>query len=319
MSKFKFNKDLLDIVEDKLGIGGWILRGIKYFIISALLALLYYLIYALIFNTKEEELLSKQNRLYHQELKRVEEKMDNLDKVISQLKDRDVEIYKGIFKASPPMLSAGGYSQNLFEQIDSSNDAAIIKVTSSKISTIERIAKSGSVLLSQIENESRKRGGDELSLIPSVLPVEFIGSSQTGASVGKKIHPFYKTATEHKGLDLLSSIGAAVYATADGVVVEASKSDKGQGNRVVISHGSNYRTLYAHLSEILVRPGQSVKRGSVIARVGNSGLSFAPHLHYEVIYKGRNMEPINYFFAQLSPSQVREMLVVAVNSGQSLD
>ena len=141
MSKFKFNKDLLDIVEDKLGIGGWILRGIKYFIISALLALLYYLIYALIFNTKEEELLSKQNRLYHQELKRVEEKMDNLDKVISQLKDRDIEIYKGIFKASPPMLSAGGYSQNLFEQIDSSNDAAIIKVTSSKISTIERIAK----------------------------------------------------------------------------------------------------------------------------------------------------------------------------------
>lgn len=319
MSKFKFNKDLLDIVEDKLGIRGWLIRIFKYLVTSALLAVLYYIIFALVFNTKEEEVLIKQNKLTEQELEKVTQKMNNLDVVITDLKKRDIEIYKGIFKANPPMLTAGGYSQNLFEQIDSSNDESIIRFTSGKILSTDSVSADWSRRIGVILKDVRDTPSEQLQKIPSVLPVEYIGPSQTGASIGKKIHPFYKTASEHTGLDLLATIGSAVVATADGVVSEAIKSDKNSGNRVVIRHGDDYKTTYSHLSEIMVRPGQVVKRGQVIARVGNSGLSFAPHLHYEVIFKGKFMEPVNYFFAELTPLQLREMLVVALNSGQSLD
>lgn len=319
MSKFKFNKDLLDIVEDKLGIRGWIIRIFKYFVVSVLLAVLYYLIYAMVFNSREEELITKQNRLTEQELAIVDKRMGNLESVIDELKQRDVEIYKGIFKAAPPTLSAGGYSKNLFEQIDSSRDASLIQFTTEKVKNIDNLYIKEKKKIDDINSYIRDLSAESLRLIPAVLPVEYVGTSQTGASIGKKIHPFYKTATFHSGLDLLSSIGTSVIATADGVVSQVTKVDKGDGNTVSISHGNEYKTVYSHLSDILVRSGQRVKRGDVIARVGNSGLSFAPHLHYEVIFKGKHMEPINYFFAELNPAQLREMLVVAINSGQSLD
>lgn len=319
MSKFRFNKELLDIVEDKLGIGGWLIRGLKYFVVSVLLAVFYYIIYAMFFNFKEEELLAKHNKMTEQELAIVDKRMNNLESVIEDLKKRDIEIYKGIFKASPPSLTAGGYSKNLFEQIDSSRDESIIKFTSLKVKITDSLSIIENKKIGAIKQYLKNLSSDVLRTIPSILPVEYIGTSQTGASVGKKIHPFYKTATFHNGLDLLSPIGTDVIATADGVVTQVTKAEKGKGNTVAINHGNEYKTVYSHLNEILVRSGQIVKRGSVIAKVGNSGLSFAPHLHYEVIFKGSYMEPINYFFAELSPSQLREMLVVAINSGQSLD
>ncbi len=319
MSKFKFNKDLLDIVEDKLGIRGWIIRVFKYFVVSVLLAVLYYLIYAMLFNSKEEEFLSKQNKLTEHELAVVDKRMNNLESVIDELKKRDVEIYKGIFKAAPPSLTAGGYSKNLFEQIDSSKDESLIKFTSEKVSVIDSLYVVEKNKIEEIKSYMNGLESGELRVIPAIMPVEYIGTSQTGASIGKKIHPFYKTATYHKGLDLLSAIGTAVVATADGTISNVTKADKGSGNSITISHGNEYKTVYSHLSEIVVRQGQQIKRGSVIGRVGNSGLSFAPHLHYEVIFNGKNVEPINYFFAELNPAQLREMLVVAINSGQSLD
>jgi murein DD-endopeptidase MepM/ murein hydrolase activator NlpD len=319
MSKFKFNKDLLDIVEDKLGIRGWVVRVFKYLIVSALLAVMYYIVFALLINTKEEEVLIKQNKLVENELEKVTRKMNRLDVVITELEKRDVAIYKGIFKADPPSLTAGGYSQNLFGQIDSSDDASIIKFTSSKIRSIEKLSSEGGDNINDIIKTIRALPPESLLRIPSIMPVEYIGPSQTGASIGKKIHPFYKTAAQHTGLDLLGSIGSPVFATADGVIRETVKADKGNGNRIVINHNGDYVTTYSHLSEILVRPGQQVKRGSVIAKVGNSGLSFAPHLHYEVIFKGKFQEPVNYFFGELTPGQLREMLIVALNSGQSLD
>jgi murein DD-endopeptidase MepM/ murein hydrolase activator NlpD len=123
----------------------------------------------------------------------------------------------------------------------------------------------------------------------------------------------------HNGIDLLASLGTEVIAVANGVVTDISRSDRGRGNQIVIEHWGGYKTVYSHLGDVMVRKSQQVKQGNVIARVGNSGLSFAPHLHFEVHLDGKPVEPVNYFFADLSPSEYREMLMIAINTGQSLD
>ena len=123
----------------------------------------------------------------------------------------------------------------------------------------------------------------------------------------------------HNGIDLLAALGTEVIASANGVVTDISRSDRGRGKQIVIEHWGGYKTVYSQLGDILVRKSQQVKQGSVIARVGNSGLSFAPHLHYEVHLDGKPVEPVNFFFADLKPEQYREMLMIAINTGQSLD
>ncbi|MCI2122484.1 MAG: M23 family metallopeptidase, partial [Bacteroidales bacterium] len=161
--------------------------------------------------------------------------------------------------------------------------------------------------------------GDSVRRIPSILPIRRFSIASTGASVGKKVNPFLKTVTDHEGIDLLAPIGTDVLATATGVVIAVSNSKSGFGKAVTISHGNGLSTFYCHLNDILVRRGQKITQGDVIGRVGNSGTSFAPHLHYAVFRDGVVQDPVNYFFADLDGKGYREMLLIATNTGQSLD
>ena len=161
--------------------------------------------------------------------------------------------------------------------------------------------------------------GPSATNIPSIVPIRDFSIEQTGASIGNKVNPFYKTVRYHGGVDLLAATGTDVLAAADGVVMSQSKEDKGVGNSVVINHKNGYVTKYYYLGDLLVSRGQNVKQGNVIARVGISGMSFAPHLHYEVTFKGKQMDPVNYFFSDMTPQMLREMMIITVNTGQSLD
>lgn len=317
MSKYKFNKDQLKFVEDKLGIYGKLRIAVTYMFVSLLLAVLYYVIFSSFIYTGEEELMKKQNNLKKAELKKMEKKMDNLDIVLIDLKRRDREIYKGIFKSEPPDFLLQGYNSKIFEQIDSSDDESLVIFTTHKIDTT--LIRSQSVDQSFVDFKKKYKGSEKLKYIPSITPIRSFSLTQTGAGVGRKIHPFYKTPAIHSGIDILAPLGSNVCVTADGIVSEVSKSEKGRGNMVVVSHGEFYKTVYAHMGEVFVRKSQVVKRGSVIGRVGNSGLSFAPHLHYEVHLKGEPVEPVNYFFTDLTPSQTKEVYYTALNTGQSLD
>jgi len=317
MSKYKFNREQLSFVEDKLGIGGKLAMGVRYIIASVLLAILYYIVFALIFNTKEEEKILRQNQLMEQEYKKVSEKMEVLDNVILDLKARDQEIYRDLFKSSPPEIFHGQYNSDLYSRIDSASNITLANLTSLKNSRLEVLLEQQKKKFEEIDNEIASK--TKITGIPSIMPVKNIGPSQTGAGPGKKIHPFYKTAIEHNGVDLLAPIGTQVVSTADGIVEDVVKSDRGRGNQIVIKHEDGYKTIYAHLGDILVRKSQLVRQGAVIGRVGNSGLSFAPHLHYEVHFNGEIVNPVNYFFADLTPHAFREMKINAISNGQSLD
>ncbi|MEF9932430.1 MAG: M23 family metallopeptidase, partial [Bacteroidales bacterium] len=140
-----------------------------------------------------------------------------------------------------------------------------------------------------------------------------------GASVGQKINPFYKTVAMHNGIDLLGATGTDILASANGVVEQISRKGKKEGNTITINHGNGYVTKYMQVGDILARQGQRVVQGMVIGRIGLSGISFAPHLHYEIVYNGKNMDPVNYFFADLTPALFKEMVAITANTGQSLD
>ncbi len=316
MSKYKFNKEQLRFVEEKLGLTGRLKMFLKYLVGSILLAVLYYLIFAAIFNTGEEERLLRENRMLNEEYKRAVEKLDIIDNVILDLQKRDREIYMSIFQSSPPELLSE-YNPRLYIQLDTSSDVALVNYSANKLNSLKLISQKQERRIAEILNALQNK--ENLGNIPSIMPIKGMTISQTGASIGDKIHPFYKTMSRHTGIDLLAGLGTEVIATADGYVTNVERSDRGRGNQITILHGNGYETYYAHLGEMLVRRGQNVKRGQVIARVGSSGLSFAPHLHYEVRLDGNIMDPVNYFFSELRPSSYREMMIIALNSGQSMD
>ena len=155
--------------------------------------------------------------------------------------------------------------------------------------------------------------------IPNIQPLSNKDLTRVASPFGIRIHPYYKVLKMHAGMDFTAHAGTEIFATGDGVVFDVNRSKRGYGNTVIIDHGFGYKTLYAHLSEILVRPGTKVRRGAVIALVGNTGMSLAPHLHYEVRLNDNPINPINFYFNDLTPEEFEKMIALAANSGQSLD
>ena len=157
-----------------------------------------------------------------------------------------------------------------------------------------------------------------LASIPSIPPIPN-GKTRVSSGFGERIHPILKIAKMHEGLDFTSPVGTEVHATGDGRVATAEYSTNGFGIHVVIDHGFGYETVYAHLSQLKVRPGQRVKRGDLIGLSGNTGLSAAPHLHYEVHKAGIPMDPVNYLFNSLTPEEYAATIELARHASQSFD
>jgi len=160
---------------------------------------------------------------------------------------------------------------------------------------------------------------DMLAAIPAIQPVSNKDLSHIASGFGYRIDPIYKTPKMHTGLDYASAMGTPIYATANGKVASTAFEEKGYGNHVVINHGYGYQTLYGHMVRIKVRPGAAVKRGEVIGWVGNTGKSTGPHCHYEVIRNGEKIDPVHYFFNDLSASDYERLVKIAAASNQSFD
>ena len=153
---------------------------------------------------------------------------------------------------------------------------------------------------------------------PAIMPVSNKDLKKTASGYGTRIDPIYGTTKFHAGMDFTGTIGTPIYATGNGVVIE-SKFDKGYGRHVVIDHGFSYKTLYAHMDKILAKKGQKIKRGDVIGYLGNTGLSTGPHLHYEVRKNDKPIDPINFYFNDLTPDEFELLVETANNTGQSMD
>ena len=318
MGKYRFNRETLKFVEDKIGLKGWVKRILKYFIVSILLALLYYFVISVVYSTESEREILRENKMLEQELSKMSGKLKILENSVENLRNKDKEIYRDLFDSEPLDLGNSYGDNPFFSQIDTTNNDRIIEFTAERLLLLQKEADAISGNFRTIDSAFAGMGGKQL-FIPSIVPIKNFKINQTGASVGNKINPFFKTVVKHTGIDLLANAGTEVIAPANGTVISTSRASKGTGNTVVINHGNGYVTKYMYLGDILVRQGQSVKLGDAIARVGVTGMSFGPHLHYEVIKDGVNMDPVYYFYSSMSPKMAMDLMIRTANTGQSLD
>lgn len=285
---------------------------LRYVIVTFSLAVIYYAVFSLLVSTDTERRLRKENKLYAKVYGEMVERESLVSDVIDGLQARDNEIYGQVFHSEAPSIDPVG-QMNLLASGDPEKDRDIVNATAAKADRL--LAMTARVE----ENFARVTGTPADSLPPLSLPLENISYAQVGASVGEKVNPFYKVPSRHSGLDLIAPQGDQVLACADGRVSRALHSRKGQGNVVEIVHAGGYVSVYAHLSDIYVRPGQNVKRGGRIGSVGTSGNSFAPHLHFELLHNGETLDPVNYFFASVSAADYANMLYMSVHTEQSMD
>lgn len=309
MGRLKYDKELLDYVEDKHPAVYHILRILKFTGYTLALVFLYYLVFTIFFASEEEKRMISERRLIEEEYEELAGQTELLEGVLGELELKDEDIYRELFNTNFPNYSfvpdtmSGGYIQH----------------TSRMIDRLWEEVYGCSALLESVANSLTAIGDGVLRDIPSILPIADFPLGNVGASLGRKMHPFYKKMVFHGGLDLVAPAGIEVVATADGRVASVERAMKLQGTRIILDHGNGYETVYAHLSDVLVRKGQRVSRGDVIARTGNTGTSFAPHLHYEVLLDGRQLDPLCFFNAELDTERYGELLMYAVNTGQSLD
>lgn len=313
MVRYILDKDF-NLLKVTRSLSGILWTCAKWVIATASLAAFYYLIFSLVINTDEEKRLKQENRLYEKLYPEMAQKEKLISDVVKDLQARDNAIYKQIFKSQAPSVDPQN-SALFFFATDSTEDKDIVEYT-------ERRSLALLDMTSRIDSNFKTVFSDAASsrtLPPMLVPVPDLKFAQVGASVGKKMDPFYKVLTMHTGIDLIAGQGTPVIATADGVVLEVKRSGKGPGNIVEIGHDGGYRTLYAHLQDIVVRKGERVKAGRKIANVGMSGNSFAPHLHYEVHRDSLVLDPVNFFFASFSPEDYMKAAYMAATTGQSLD
>lgn len=305
---FKFKKERPSVWK--------IIRKILvFFVASVSLAIVYYVLFALVFSTEEERRLKIENKLYEQEFPQLAQKEMLLADVVEGLRLKDDRIYEEIFNTSAPDMEQFS-SLEFLMGLDSIPDTDIVITSAGRLDVLESSATKVEDNFKRVMEVIQDK---DFVMPPMTNPMKEFTFAQTGASVGNKINPFYKVPMKHNGLDLIAPAGDPVYAVADGVVKEVIKSRKGLGNVVVIDHGNGYVTRYAHLADVEARKGRKVRRGTRLGYVGVSGNSFAPHLHYEVLRDTLVLDPVNHFFASVTPEEYMNMLIMSVTTGQSMD
>ncbi|MFA6676745.1 MAG: M23 family metallopeptidase [Bacteroidales bacterium] len=317
MGRYNFDKDKFQFEEDKNKSKTIITTIIWLLISSVALSILYYLIFALFFSTPAEKKIIAENKIIKKEYADINNKVVLLDDAVKDLEIRDQKIYREIFHSNPPDFNQTSIDTTSFME---DNDFAeiIVEYTGQKISKLEYEVGKNDLIVDSL-TDFLNNDAESLRNIPSKIPLENFTILQTGAGIGKKMHPYYKTLVYHEGIDLIANLGANVLAAADGVVQKVYRSSSDKGNYVAINHGNGYITYYYHLGLIKVRTGRRVKGGDVIGEVGTTGISFAPHLHYEVKLNDSLVDPMNFFFGDINPAIFRQMLMISMTTGQSLD
>ncbi len=269
----------------------------------------------------KERILEQQNRSLRDNYGEIEDALKSLQQQMTELEKRDNDVYRAIFEANPIPDSARAKEMENKLEIATVNKIKDYQLAASITGTLINLNSRISAQKKSYEevDELVKNKEELLSHTPAIQPVSNKDLSRVASGYGSRIDPVYKTIKFHYGLDFAAPQGTPIYATADGTVTIAGSTGNGYGNHVVINHSYGYETLYGHMVRVKVRNGQSVKRGEVIGWVGSTGKSTGPHCHYEVHKYGQKIDPIYFFYNDLTPGQFDQLLKKAAASNQSLD
>jgi murein DD-endopeptidase MepM/ murein hydrolase activator NlpD len=247
-------------------------------------------------------------------------KLDQLDDVVEAIEDRDNNLYRTYFNTSPIPAKErkSGFSGNRYAALQGYNNTQLVLNTTKRVDILSKELAIQSKSLDYILKLAKEKN-KLLSAIPAIQPVRNENLRRMASGFGYRTDPFTKTRKMHEGMDFTAKIGTPIFATGDGVVSQANNNASGYGNHIVIRHGYGYETLYAHLSKYNCKAGQRVKRGDIIGYVGSTGRSEGPHLHYEVHKDGRVVNPLNFYYGNISAMEYVAISKLANQENQSLD
>jgi murein DD-endopeptidase MepM/ murein hydrolase activator NlpD len=321
-SKYRYNPQSLSYDRIKPSFKSRFLIFISYLSVILTVAVLLNFLYSSIFDTPREKMLMRENNQLQFQYEILNEKVGNLETVLEDIERRDDNIYRTIFNADPipsSVRNAGFGGVNRYEYLEGYENSELIIETAKRLDNLTKAVYVQSKSYDEVIDLAKSRE-DQLSSLPAIQPISNKDLTRTASGWGFRIHPIYKIRKFHYGMDFTAPTGTEVYATADGTIERIQQSRRGYGNVLVIDHGYGYQTLYAHLNEFNnARVGKKVKRGDVIAYVGSTGLSTAPHLHYEVHLNGKKVNPVNYYFEDLTADEFDRMIELSMRPGQSFD
>ena len=248
-------------------------------------------------------------------------KIDELNAVTAAIEDRDNNLYRTYFNTAPISdadRKAGFKTKNRYAELEGFDNSALVKNTTERVDILSKALAIQSKSLDEILQLAKAKD-HLLSAIPAIQPVKNENLKRMASGFGYRSDPFTKVRKMHEGMDFTAKTGTPIYATGDGVVAKADNTASGFGNHIVIRHGYGYETLYAHLSKYKARAGQRVKRGDIIGYVGSTGRSEAPHLHYEVHKNNKAVNPLNFYYGNISAVEYVAISKLANQENQSLD
>jgi len=319
--RYRYNPDTLNYEKVRItwkdrtrSAAAFLVTGIFFASIVLFLAYTY-------LDSPKERILQRENDQLTDQYRDLNNRMDGLADVLQDLEHRDDNIYRVIFEAEPidaneRMSGIGGV--NRYNFLEGFNISDMTISTHKRLDDIAKRIVVQSKSLDEIVEMAKDKEA-MLSKIPAIQPVSNTDLTRMASGYGMRIDPHYKVPKMHAGMDFTAPTGTPIYATGDGTVLRADSEASGYGNHVRIDHGYGYVTLYGHMSKIKARPGQKVKRGEIIGYVGSTGKSTGPHLHYEVRYYGDPINPIDFYFNDISEEQYEQMIDMAKNANQSFD
>lgn len=317
-TRYHFNPKSLSFEKRESTIKDLIIKMLGYTATSIAFSTIVMLIAYNFFDSPKEKQLGREISQYEFQLSIMNTRLDKIQGVLQEIQERDDQVYRVIFEAEPipsavRLAGIGG--------TDYYNDLKGMRYSDLLIEINQKLDKTSSQLYVQSKSfdevvDLTKRKSEMLASIPAIIPIKD-GKKKIISGFGPRFHPILKVKRFHSGIDITAPRGTPIYASGDGTIAKSSRMS-GYGNAILINHGYGYQSLYAHLSRSAVRPGQKVKRGELIGYIGNTGLSVSPHLHYEIIKNGRKVNPVHYFFNDLSPEEYEEVLEAASKVNQAL-
>ena len=320
-TQYKYNPTTLNFEKVQLSRLQILYRVLAYIAVAFLFAIMSIWLYSKLFDSAKERALMQENEFYAQMFNAQQRKIEDLEGVLRDMEYRDDNIYRVIFEAEPidkneRIGGVGGV--NRYRHLQGHEFSDLVIETQRRIDNLSKRMVVQSKSLDDVKNMALDKD-KMLACIPAIQPVANKNLKRMASGFGMRKDPHYGTPAFHKGMDFSAPTGTPIYATGNGKVFRADRRSSGYGKHIRIDHGYGYVTLYAHLSEMKVKPGQEVKRGDIIGLVGNTGKSKGPHLHYEVIKNGKAINPVNFYFNDLTPEEYDIMIELSNIANQSLD
>jgi len=312
-NRHRFNKETLDY--DRVPIRARKIIGYAILILTLAAGTIFTL--STFYDTPKEKNLKEHIELLTSDVYILNNRIDGLEDVLSDIETMDSIVYRSIFE-DDPYYDKQNENLNVIDSIYNMNYVDIVDVTHRKLSRLERKITDEYYDLEHLQEISIERQ-DYLKSVPSIQPISNKDLKRTASGWGYRIHPIYHIKKFHFGLDFSAKTGTPIYATGNSKVYYAGYTRSGYGKVVILDHGYGYKTLYGHMDEVYVNRGDVIHRGDIIGEVGSTGVSTGPDLHYEVIYYGKKVNPVNFFFTDLTPEEYDRMIEISSKMNRTYD